>query len=125
MAAYPAGFLTHVTCRLTVMNRDQLRNPTLGNKYGLPTYIHFHAATCSRTLISEQRVFSLFLTLSNSPLFLSKHSWNTRNALSQRYFNELYYCSVTLKYQSTFVTLMDIRRYYSYYYCCYSHRMTY
>jgi len=26
------GFMTHVTCRLTVKNRDQLRNPTLGNR---------------------------------------------------------------------------------------------
>jgi len=24
--------MTHVTCRLTVQNRDQLRNPTLGNR---------------------------------------------------------------------------------------------
>ena len=24
--------MTHVTCRLTVKNRDQLRNPTLGNR---------------------------------------------------------------------------------------------
>jgi len=27
-----AGFMTHVTCRLTAKNRDQLRNPTLGNQ---------------------------------------------------------------------------------------------
>ena len=26
-----AGFMTHVTCPLTAKNRDQLRNPTLGN----------------------------------------------------------------------------------------------
>jgi len=26
------GFMTHVTCRLTANNRDQLRNPTLGNR---------------------------------------------------------------------------------------------
>jgi len=32
MAAYTAGFMTHVTCRLTAKNRDQLRNPyTLSN----------------------------------------------------------------------------------------------
>ena len=24
-----AGFMTHITCRLTAENRDQLRNPTL------------------------------------------------------------------------------------------------
>jgi len=27
-----AGFMIHVTCRLTAKNRDQLRNPTLGNR---------------------------------------------------------------------------------------------
>jgi len=27
-----AGFMTHVTCMLTAKNRDQLRNPTLGNR---------------------------------------------------------------------------------------------
>jgi len=27
-----AEFMTHVTCRLTAKNRDQLRNPTLGNR---------------------------------------------------------------------------------------------
>ena len=26
------GFMTHVNCRLTGKNRDQLRNPTLGNR---------------------------------------------------------------------------------------------
>ena len=33
-AKIPIGrqwFMTHVTCRLTAKNRDQLRNPTLGN----------------------------------------------------------------------------------------------
>jgi len=29
---FNAGFMTHVTCRLTAKNRDQLRNPTLGNR---------------------------------------------------------------------------------------------
>ena len=29
--------MTHITCRLTAKNRDQLRNPTLGNRvWGLP-----------------------------------------------------------------------------------------
>jgi len=26
------GFMTHVTCRLTAKNRDELQNPTLGNR---------------------------------------------------------------------------------------------
>jgi len=32
MAAPIAGFMNHVTCRLTAKNRDQLRNPMLGNR---------------------------------------------------------------------------------------------
>ena len=30
MTAYTARFMSHVTCRLTAKNRDQLRNPTFG-----------------------------------------------------------------------------------------------
>ena len=43
MAAYTAGFMTHVTCRLTAKNRDQLRNPTLGNRV-LATFLLFGKA---------------------------------------------------------------------------------
>ena len=32
MAAYRRVYDSHVTCRLTAKNRDQLRNPTLGNR---------------------------------------------------------------------------------------------
>ena len=32
LAESDAEFMTHVTCRLTAKNRDQLRNPTLGNR---------------------------------------------------------------------------------------------
>jgi len=33
MAGQPtARFMTHVTCGLTAKNRDQLRNPTFGNR---------------------------------------------------------------------------------------------
>ena len=32
MACNTAGFMTHVNCMLTGKNRDQLRNPTLGNR---------------------------------------------------------------------------------------------
>jgi len=28
----PSGFMTHITCRLTAKNRDQLRNLALGNR---------------------------------------------------------------------------------------------
>jgi len=32
LAESTAGFVTHVTWKLTAKNRDQLRNPTLGNR---------------------------------------------------------------------------------------------
>jgi len=35
----PAGFMTHITCRLTAKNRDQLQNPIRSViEYGLPFY---------------------------------------------------------------------------------------
>ena len=45
--------MTHVTCRLTAKNRDQLRNPTLGNRVwatfiflvlvGLQSFMRFYS----------------------------------------------------------------------------------
>jgi len=36
-----AGFMTHVTCRLTAKNRDQLRDLTLGNRvWAIFTFLH-------------------------------------------------------------------------------------
>ena len=37
-------FMTHVTCRLTVKNRDQLRNPTLCNRIWA-TFLDKHLLT--------------------------------------------------------------------------------
>ena len=50
MAAYRRVFMTHVACRLTAKNRDQLWNPTLGNRvsatFTFSTCFHgFEAAT--------------------------------------------------------------------------------
>jgi len=49
-----AGFMTHVTCRLTAKNLDQLWNPTLGNRvwatFTLPSCIRIgprYDATCA------------------------------------------------------------------------------
>ena len=39
--------MTHVTCRLTAKSWDQLRNPTLGNRYFL--YLVFAAVGCADT----------------------------------------------------------------------------
>ena len=40
--AATAGFMTHVTCRLTAKNRDQLRNPTLGNRVWATFTFFYH-----------------------------------------------------------------------------------
>jgi len=32
--------MTHVTCKLTAKNRDQLRNPTLGNRVWAISYLY-------------------------------------------------------------------------------------
>ena len=37
--------MTHVTCRLTAKNRDQLRNPTLGNRVWA-TFTFLHTCLC-------------------------------------------------------------------------------
>jgi len=41
--------MTHVTCRLTAKNRDQLRNPTLGNRvWATFTFLTHQTAPRSR-----------------------------------------------------------------------------
>jgi len=46
-----AGFMTHVTCRLTAKNRNQLRNPTLGNRVRATfTFTLYHDVPSSQTL---------------------------------------------------------------------------
>ena len=42
--------MTHVTCRLTAKNRDQLRNPTLGNRVWATFTFFSHTQACSRLL---------------------------------------------------------------------------
>jgi len=37
--------MTHVTCRLTAKNRDQLRNPTLGNRVWA-TFTFYYTIRC-------------------------------------------------------------------------------
>jgi len=40
-----AGFMTHVICRLTAKNRDQLSNPTLGNRvWATFTFLLIHSS---------------------------------------------------------------------------------
>ena len=41
LCCYTVGFMIHVTCRLTAKNRDQLRNPMLGNRVWA-TFTFYH-----------------------------------------------------------------------------------
>ena len=48
MAAYRRGYdLGYVTCRLTAKNRDQLRNPTVGNRVWATFYFNYCPDSCS------------------------------------------------------------------------------
>jgi len=44
--------MTHVTCRLTAKNRDQLRNPTLGNRVWAAFTLFYRMRTVGGVLIS-------------------------------------------------------------------------
>jgi len=50
--------MTHITCRLTAKNRDQLRNPTLGNRVW-PTFTFFNAGKKRNGLSSTGHILSL------------------------------------------------------------------
>jgi len=51
--------MTHVTCRLTVKNRDQLRNPTLGNR----VWATFTFFTVADWMADRLSVFATWPTL--------------------------------------------------------------
>ena len=51
-----AGFMTHVICRLTAKNRDQLRNPTLGNRvWATFTFLNLFRVIRSHSRASDMR----------------------------------------------------------------------
>ena len=47
--------MTHVTCRLTAKNRDQLRNPTLGNRVWATFTFTFYRIACTSPKRSTPR----------------------------------------------------------------------
>ena len=47
--------MTHVTCRLTAKNRDQLRNPTLGNRVWA-TFTFFYPDRGARSIVMSESV---------------------------------------------------------------------
>ena len=73
--------MTHVTCRLTAKNRDQLRNPTLGNRVWATFDLLLH--TCTHLLkklayfAQVQRVARAVVEYINSQLKVYKNSCAT------------------------------------------------
>jgi len=54
--------MTHVTCRLTAKNRDQLRNPTLGNQvWATFTFLALNGLHASRTSVNSDNIDSISL----------------------------------------------------------------
>ena len=52
--------MTHVTCRLTVKNRDQPRNPTLGNRvWSTFTFSYFPLELCPKLRTSLRHIVSI------------------------------------------------------------------
>jgi len=45
--------MTHVTCRLTAKNPDQLRNPTLGNRVWATFTFYYGKLSASTDLLAE------------------------------------------------------------------------
>jgi len=76
MAAY-RRFVTHVTCRLTGRNRDQLRYPKLGIEYGIPFYLKFmvsltYDSDLQRAKISLGNITSQFTNTFSDDLMISQ-----------------------------------------------------
>jgi len=69
MAAYRRGFMSHITCRLTAKNRDQLRYPTLGN-----------------------RVWATFFILHVVCLYICRHNYAVERGLVLRFCGQPHYC---------------------------------
>ena len=76
--------MTHVTCRLTAKNRDQLRNPTLGNRLWATLLVNrgkhgFHTAAYTQTRppgAVSNRGRSLLSTIALFAVVFSR-SWTT------------------------------------------------
>jgi len=72
MAAYTAGFMTRVTCRLTANNRDQLRNPIYA-RYSSMGYLHLFI-TYLRNHTSDLHRISVHVTYGHGLVLLWRRS---------------------------------------------------
>jgi len=48
--------MTHVTCRLTAKNRDQLRNPTLGNRVWTTLELACHTLWAASPVVAKHEI---------------------------------------------------------------------
>ena len=64
-----AGFMTHVTCRLTAKNRDQLLNSTLGNRVWTTFFTFYAAAVVCRFYFSNKQAQRRYI------LSHASHGW--------------------------------------------------
>ena len=56
--------MTHITCRLTAENRDQLRNPTLGNRlWATFTFLYSHDSDFLTIVLTLRRSVDTQTTL--------------------------------------------------------------
>ena len=55
--------MTHVTCRLTAKNRDQLRNPTLGNRVWATFLVGWVGCTIAKVLNFRKDYVNAFKAL--------------------------------------------------------------
>ena len=95
-----SGFVTHVTCRLTAKHRDQLRNPTLGNRIWTtftftgasvrkaPSQANLFVCVFISNYLIKINEFTVFFKLPEKFCFISGF-WNTsapkiRNAITLR-----------------------------------------
>jgi len=70
------GFMTHVTCRLTAKNRDQLRNRTLGNRVWATFYIY--DAPCADRGAARRRCIEYW----NEEMQQVRRAWITKIRIS-------------------------------------------
>jgi len=88
--------MTHVTCRLTAKNRDQLRNPTLGNRVWASFTFLVLNCRCRLTQVDSYSgrksvvvVVLLYNLILQSCAAVEKTSTNTARRAVHRLVNEV------------------------------------
>jgi len=126
--------MTHVTCRLTAKDRDQLRNTTLGNRVwatflvwchhekssvvwcGVSTpHPHYFSRGCGVVLLSAWCAWRLYegwhswatVDYSRSPAVVFRASTHLFSGLTSRTFSSVDYCCAAVNIRRTHVARMS------------------